>query len=475
MPKTLVIVESPTKAKTLKKFLGNDFIVESSVGHIRDLPANAAEIPAKYKKEAWSRLGVDVDNDFQPLYIVQPEKKKKISELRARLDEVDRILLATDEDREGEAISWHLVEVLKPKVPYQRMVFHEITKKAILEALDETREIDSDLVEAQESRRILDRLYGYEVSPVLWRKIKPRLSAGSVQSVATRILVDRERARMRFVAAEYWDLSATFTPTTGEGKGKEFEARLVSLGGKRIAGGKDFDPDTGKLKRDDVELVSGAGAKELRGEDRGRHVRDPLGGGEALHPLARRSVHDVDAPAGGQPQAALRRQAHDARGPTSLRERLHHLHADRFGHAVDPGDRPGAGRRGEDLRRRVLAVRAAHLQGEGAERAGSARGDPASRRGDRAGRRDQTHTRPGRGQGLRAHLEAHPRESDEGLEGAPDGAQGRREGRHGPIGLSGERQRHRLPRVLARVRRGIRRSRGGAQRQGHDSPAGQGR
>ena len=264
MSKTLVIVESPTKAKTLKKFLGKDYVVESSVGHIRDLPKNAAEIPAKLKKEAWSRLGVNVEEDFTPLYIVQPEKRQKIKELKAKLEEVDRILLATDEDREGEAISWHLVEVLKPKVPYQRMVFHEITKKAILEALNETREIDSDLVEAQESRRVLDRLYGYEVSPILWKKIKPRLSAGRVQSVATKILVDRERARMRFVRAEYWDLSARFTPTTGEGKGKEFEARLTTLGGKRIASGKDFDPDTGKLKRDDVELLTAASAKELK-------------------------------------------------------------------------------------------------------------------------------------------------------------------------------------------------------------------
>ena len=266
MSKTLVIVESPTKAKTLKKFLGKDYVVESSVGHIRDLPKNAAEIPAKHKKEAWSRLGVNVEEDFTPLYIVQPEKRQKIKELKAKLEEVDRILLATDEDREGEAISWHLVEVLKPKVPYQRMVFHEITKKAILEALNETREIDSDLVEAQESRRVLDRLYGYEVSPILWKKIKPRLSAGRVQSVATKILVDRERARMRFVRAEYWDLSARFTPTTGEGKGKEFEARLTTLGGKRIASGKDFDPDTGKLKRDDVELLTAASAKELKGK-----------------------------------------------------------------------------------------------------------------------------------------------------------------------------------------------------------------
>ena len=264
MSKTLVIVESPTKAKTLRKFLGKDYLVESSVGHIRDLPANAAEIPAAYKKEAWSRLGVNVEDEFKPLYIIQPAKKKKIAELRAMLKEVDRVLLATDEDREGEAISWHLVEVLKPKVPYQRMVFHEITKKAVLEALEDVREIDKPMVEAQESRRILDRLYGYEVSPILWRKIKPRLSAGRVQSVATKILVDRERARMRFREAEYWDLVASFTPTTGDGKGKEFDARLVALGGKRIASGKDFDPDTGKLKRDDVQLLTAEGAKNLR-------------------------------------------------------------------------------------------------------------------------------------------------------------------------------------------------------------------
>lgn len=264
MSKTLVIVESPTKAKTLKKFLGKDYVVESSVGHIRDLPKNAAEIPAQFKKEPWSRLGVNVEQDFAPLYIVSPEKKKKIAELKAKLKEVDRVLLATDEDREGEAISWHLVEVLQPKVPYRRMVFHEITKKAILEALDETRDIDSDLVEAQESRRIVDRLYGYEVSPILWKKIKPRLSAGRVQSVATKILVDRERARMRFVRAEYWDLSATFTPTGGEGEGKDFDARLVSLGGKRVASGKDFDPDTGRLRRDDVELLTSASADALR-------------------------------------------------------------------------------------------------------------------------------------------------------------------------------------------------------------------
>ena len=262
MSKTLVIVESPTKARTLKKYLGKDYIVESSVGHIRDLPANAAEVPAKLKGEAWSRLGVNVEEDFEPLYIVRPEKKAKIKELKDALGQVDRLLLATDEDREGEAISWHLLEVLKPGVKVERMVFHEITKKAIMEATENTREVDLNLVEAQESRRIVDRLYGYEISPTLWRKIKPKLSAGRVQSVAVRMLVERERARMRFKEAEYWDLSAVFETK----EGKSFDARLTTVDGVRVAIGKDFDPDTGKLvqgKRQVVHLDEGA-SKALR-------------------------------------------------------------------------------------------------------------------------------------------------------------------------------------------------------------------
>ena len=187
MPK-LVIVESPTKAKTLRRFLGDDFLVESSVGHVRDLPPNADAIPANMKKEKWARLGVNVEDDFKPLYVVHPDKKDKIKELKELLEEADELLLATDEDREGEAISWHLLELLKPEVPVKRMVFHEITKTAILKALEDTREIDTKLVEAQEARRIIDRLYGYEVSPVLWRKIRPKLSAGRVQSIAIRMV-----------------------------------------------------------------------------------------------------------------------------------------------------------------------------------------------------------------------------------------------------------------------------------------------
>jgi DNA topoisomerase I len=254
VPKRLVIVESPAKARTIAGYLGPDFIVESSVGHIRDLPDSAAEIPEQYKGESWARLGVDVEHGFEPLYVVDPDKKKTVAQLRKQLADADELLLATDEDREGEAIAWHLLEVLKPKVPARRMVFHEITRDAIERALDETRDVDARLVDAQESRRILDRLYGYEVSPVLWKKIMRGLSAGRVQSVATRLVVERERERMAFRAAEWWDLLATFDP-------ESFEARLVSLDGQRVATGRDFGPD-GKL-RGEARQLDAADARGL--------------------------------------------------------------------------------------------------------------------------------------------------------------------------------------------------------------------
>src|SRR5690348_7095636 len=247
----LVIVESPAKAKTIAGYLGKEFVVESSIGHVRDLPHNAAEIPAKYKAESWSRLGVDVDNHFQPLYVVDSRKKKVVSDLKSKLKNADELLLATDEDREGEAIAWHLREVLQPKVPVRRMVFHEITRPAIERALTQTRDIDDDLVDAQETRRILDRLYGYEVSPVLWRKIMQGLSAGRVQSVATRLVVERERERMKFIAADYWDIDGVFAPGG-------FKARLFSVDGSRVAQGRDFGAD-GRLKTDGaVQLDEGA-------------------------------------------------------------------------------------------------------------------------------------------------------------------------------------------------------------------------
>ncbi len=235
----LVIVESPAKAKTIAGYLGKDYMVESSIGHVRDLPHSAAEVPAAQKQEPWARLGVNVDADFEPLYVVDPKKKSVVSDLRAKLKSADELLLATDEDREGEAIAWHLVEVLQPKVPVRRMVFHEITKPAIERALGETRDIDERLVDAQETRRILDRLYGYEVSPVLWRKVMKGLSAGRVQSVATRLVVERERERIEFRAAEYWDLVATLDPGA-------FEARLLAVDGKKVAQGRDF-ARTGEL------------------------------------------------------------------------------------------------------------------------------------------------------------------------------------------------------------------------------------
>ena len=252
----LVIVESPAKARTISGYLGDGYVVESSIGHIRDLPRNAADVPAKYKGEAWARLGVDVDHGFEPLYVVSPDRRQQVTKLRDLLKDASELYLATDEDREGEAIAWHLVETLKPRVPIRRMVFHEITPQAIARAVENTRDIDSDLVNAQETRRILDRLYGYEVSPVLWKKVMPRLSAGRVQSVATRIVVERERARMRFRAAEYWDVEGTFA-TREEANQTEpgsFTATLVTLDGDRIATGRDFDPDTGRTRGDVVHL-----------------------------------------------------------------------------------------------------------------------------------------------------------------------------------------------------------------------------
>jgi DNA topoisomerase-1 len=240
---TLVIVESPAKAKTLSRILGNDFFVEASYGHIRDLPEKAGQIPARLKKKKWARLGVNVDNDFEPLYVVSDDKKRYIKRLKEALAKADQLLLATDEDREGESISWHVVELLKPSVPVQRIVFHEITDEAILGALERPREIDVNLVRAQESRRILDRLFGYQISPVLWKKVRTGLSAGRVQSVAVRLCVMRERERRAFRSAGYWDAEATFTRD-----GLKFSARLARLGDKRLANGQDFLPDSGELK-----------------------------------------------------------------------------------------------------------------------------------------------------------------------------------------------------------------------------------
>ena len=261
--KTLVIVESATKAKKIQPYLGDNYIVEASVGHIRDLPRGAADVPAKYKKESWARLGVNPEDDFAPLYVVSPDKKKKVADLKSKLKQCDQLYLATDPDREGEAIAWHLLEVLKPKVPVRRMVFNEITKSAILEAADNTRDLDYNLIDAQETRRILDRLYGYEVSPVLWKKVMPRLSAGRVQSVATRVIVERERERMAFISADYWDLAATLdTGAADADNPATFDARLTAVNSKRVALGRDFD-DRGNVKSKDVIVITEPQAKAL--------------------------------------------------------------------------------------------------------------------------------------------------------------------------------------------------------------------
>jgi DNA topoisomerase-1 len=253
----LVIVESPAKARKIGSFLGDEYVVEASVGHIRDLPQRAADIPKEYKKFAWAKEGVNIEEEFAPLYVINPDKKSKVAELKELIKDADELILATDEDREGEAIAWHLIEVLRPKIPVRRMVFHEITKDAIQKAAKETRDLDYRLVDAQETRRVLDRLYGYRLSPVLWKKVMPRISAGRVQSVATRLIVERERERMAFISSSWWDLAAACEAG--------FSVRLLSLNGKRVAATNDFDADGGIKDKSaaNILLLDEAGAKEL--------------------------------------------------------------------------------------------------------------------------------------------------------------------------------------------------------------------
>lgn len=253
----LVIVESPAKARKIGSFLGDEYVVEASVGHIRDLPQRAADIPKEFKQFAWAKEGVNIEEDFAPLYVINPDKKSKVAELKELMKDADELILATDEDREGEAIAWHLIEVLRPKIPVRRMVFHEITKDAIQKAAKETRDLDYRLVDAQETRRVLDRLYGYRLSPVLWKKVMPRISAGRVQSVATRLIVERERERMAFISSAWWDLAAACVPG--------FSARLLSLEGKRIATTNDFDSNGGIKEKSasNILLLDEAAAREL--------------------------------------------------------------------------------------------------------------------------------------------------------------------------------------------------------------------
>ena len=445
-----MIVESPAKARTIKGYLGDDFVVESSVGHIRDLPERAADIPEEYKKEKWARLGVNVEDEFRPLYIVDPDKKKRVSELKKLLKNADELLLATDEDREGEAIAWHLLEVLKPTVPVRRMVFHEITKDAINRALGETRAIDERLVDAQETRRILDRLYGYEVSPVLWKKITRGLSAGRVQSVATRLVVERELERMAFSAASWWDLEAIFDP-------ESFQARLVSVDGKRLALGRDFGND-GKLKTEDVVQLDEEGARGLARAARAVVVQGHPRRAEAVLAPPEPAVHDVDAAAGGEPQAPLLRADDDARRAAPLRERLHHVHAHRLDDAVrvraHGGPQPGP----RAVRRRLRAGGAAPLRAQGEERAGGPRGDPPGRRRVPPPEGRGARAEPRRARAVRADLDAHDRVADEGRRGTDRLAPHRRYvvvGRAG--GVRRVRHRDHVPRLPRRLRGGSRR------------------
>ncbi|MFY9487732.1 MAG: type I DNA topoisomerase [Solirubrobacterales bacterium] len=258
---TLVIVESPNKVKSIAGYLGDGYVVDSSVGHIRDLPRGADEVPAQFKTESWGRLGVNTESEFEPIYVVSSEKKKQMAKLKKLLKDADELVLATDEDREGEAIAWHLLDELKPKVPVKRIVFNEITKAAVQHAIDNPRDVDMNLVDAQETRRILDRLYGYEVSPVLWKKVMSGLSAGRVQSVATRLVVERERERIAFNAASYWDLEAIFD-AGGDHDPSKFPAKLVAVDGKRLATGSSFN-NAGEQTAKDVVHLDEAGAREL--------------------------------------------------------------------------------------------------------------------------------------------------------------------------------------------------------------------
>src|SRR6266851_2363362 len=252
MPKTLVIVESPAKARTIERILKDGYEVRASYGHVRDLPESASEIPDEIRKKKWGRLGVDTEGDFTPYYVIPDDKRKYVQALRAAMKGATQVFLATDSDREGESISWHLKEILKPKVPVKRIVFHEITEQAIREAVNDAHDVNENLVRAQESRRILDRLYGYTLSPVLWKKVQTGLSAGRVQSVAVRLIVDREEERLAFGAATYWDLEAALS-----GEGRAFTATLSRVGASRVATGKDFD-EKGVLVGKNVRLLSEA-------------------------------------------------------------------------------------------------------------------------------------------------------------------------------------------------------------------------
>ena len=374
MAKALVIVESPAKARTLARLLGDRYRVEASVGHVRDLPENASEVPAEIKDKPWGRMGVDVDNDFRPYYVISRDKVSRIRDLRAAVKDAPEVLLATDPDREGESISWHLLEVLKPKVPVRRIEFHEITLEAVLKAIAEARDIDLQLVDAQESRRIVDRLYGYMVSPVLWKKVQTGLSAGRVQSVAVRLIVEREEARRAFRTSAYWNLEARLSSA-----GSSFTATLARAGSSRLATGRDFDAATGTLKDTSLRLLDEASAGVLRDTLTERlpwTVTQVEERPATQGPYAPFTTSTLAA--GGQPEAGLLGRPNDERGPATVPGR-HHLVPP---HGLDDAQRARAGRSGVchpvALRRRLLQG-TAPIPHQGQERPGGARGHPADR------------------------------------------------------------------------------------------------
>ena len=383
MPKPLVIVESPAKARTLTRFLGTKYRVEASYGHVRDLPESAAEVPKEIKGKPWGRLGVDTEGEFKPYYVVPADKKKYVQQLKAALKDASEVILATDPDREGESISWHLKEVLKPKVRVRRIVFHEITEEAIKEALRDAHEdVDENLVRAQESRRILDRLYGYTLSPVLWKKVQTGLSAGRVQSVAVRLIVEREEERMAFrrraTGISRRRFASTSASSSPRWSGSAISASPPARTSTRAASSpaKACASSTSRRRATLVDTLVAQSAVD--GDERRR---------EAVHAASGAAVHDLDAAAGGQPQVRFLRRADDAGRAAAVSGRGHRRRRSRrvdlvSPHRLDDAQREGAarGRSGgqRDVRRRV-SQGLASVPDEGAQRAGSARGDPPDR------------------------------------------------------------------------------------------------
>ena len=438
MANALVIVESPAKAKTISGYLGAGYVVESSIGHIRDLPSRAAEVPKAYKSEPWARLGIDVDNGFKPLYVVSSDKRQQVRKLKSLLADADELYLATDEDREGEAIAWHLMEVLNPRVPVKRMVFHEITRSAISAAVASPRELDRRLVDAQEARRMLDRLYGYEVSPVLWKKVMPQLSAGRVQSVAVRIVVERERERMRFVSASFWGADRHVLAPSQRGArvhGRPRGARRLACRDRtRLRSRRPAGPPRRDRARRGRSRIAGC-------RSAGRGLRREVAHLQAVPAPPGSAVHHLHAAAGGGPQARHVLGRGDAGGPVAVREGLHHLHAHRQHIAVVGRGVCSPLRGGEALRAACASPQAEGVCQQGEERPGGPRGHPARGRGLLRPEDGGQRCVAARGPAVRAGVEADAGQPDDRLH-RRDGAAARRRAHRGGPRRRVHRQRH---------------------------------